>query len=190
MKYESYILKDNYNSIDLTEIEQIDGIDDFTDTSVRPILGGDKLKELRDLAYNNKNGSLMNVSVRFNYDKMRRADEEQYDYFFTPLKYTPFTLGLAIPSTYGRTYIKVNDEIHDNINKGVNISEWFVGENWKINPDWVYCRYHYLEGHEFSNPEIEWLHFVGSFYNKTWKWGSQYEDAGDAELNDEIKPRK
>lgn len=136
VKVDSYILKENYNSIDITEIEQIDGIDDFVDTSNRPILGGPKLAQLRELALNNEEGSLMNVSVRFHYDKMRRAAEETYDYYFKPLKWTPFTLGLAIPSTYGRTYIKVSDEIRNNINKGVNISEYFVGENWKIHPDW------------------------------------------------------
>lgn len=189
VKAETYILKDNYNSIDLTEIEQIDGVDDFSDTSSRPIVGGEKLVKLRELALSNELGFLMNVSVRFHYDKMRRAAAESYDYYFKPLKWTPFTLGLAIPSTYGRTYIKVNDEINDNINKGINISEWFVGENWKINPDWVYCSYHYLEGHEFNNPEVEWLHFVSSFYNKTWKWSSQYSDVDEDEDAEERVPR-
>lgn len=78
----------------------------------------------------------LNVSVRFHYDKMRRVSEEQYDYYFAPLNGTPFTLGLAIPSTYGQTLIKVGHEIKNNINKGLNMSDLFVGQNWKVHPDW------------------------------------------------------
>lgn len=39
----------------------------------------------------------------------------------------------------------------------------------------VYCKYHYLEGHEFDSAEMELKHFLKSFYNDTWKWSEQYE---------------
>lgn len=133
---ERHILKDNYNSIEFTEVEQLDGIDNHTNRSLRPELGGEALKQLRALAMSNTFCSMLNVSVRLHYDKMRRAAEEKYDYYFAPLNWTPFTLGLAIPSTYGQTFIKVGNEIRNNINMGLNISEWFVGENWKVHPDW------------------------------------------------------
>lgn len=80
--------------------------------------------------------SLLNVSVRFHYDKMRRVSEEKYDYYFAHLNTTSFTLGLAIPSTYGKTLIKVGDEIRNNINKGINMSSLFSNQNWKVQPDW------------------------------------------------------
>lgn len=67
---------------------------------------------------------------------MRRLSQERYDYYFAPLPNTPFSMGLAIPSTYGNTLIKVGDEVRRNLNVGVNMSEFFVGENWKIHPDW------------------------------------------------------
>lgn len=92
--------------------------------------------QLRDLALSHEFGSILNVSVRFHYDKMRRVSDEKYDYYFAPLELTPFTLGLAIPSTYGQTFIKVGNEIKENKDKQLNISEWFVGENWKVHPDW------------------------------------------------------
>lgn len=133
---ERHILKENYNSIEFTEVEQLDGIDSHTNKSLRPVLGGEALKELRALVMTNTFCSMLNVSVRLHYDKMRRAAEEKYDYYFAPLNWTPFTLGLAIPSTYGQTFIKVGNEIRNNINMGLNISEWFVGENWKVHPDW------------------------------------------------------
>lgn len=79
---------------------------------------------------------MLNVSVRFHYDKLRRVSEEKYDYYFARLNSTPFTLGLAIPSAYGQTLIQVGDEIRNNLNKGLNMSELFMGENWKVQPDW------------------------------------------------------
>lgn len=79
---------------------------------------------------------MMNVRVRFHYDKMRRVSEERYDYYFAPLNYTPFTLGLAIPSTYGQTLIKVDEEIKNNRFEKKNMSKLFLGQNWKVHPDW------------------------------------------------------
>lgn len=133
---ERHILKENYNSIEFTEVEQLDAEEKHMNLSLRPELGGEALKELRALAMSNTFCSMLNVSVRLHYDKMRRVSEEKYDYYFAPLRWTPFTLGLAIPSTYGQTFIKVGNEIRNNINKGLNISEWFIGENWKVHPDW------------------------------------------------------
>lgn len=57
----------------------------------------------------------------------------------------------------------------------VNISEFFVGNNWRVHPSWVYCRYHYLEGHEFDNPEEELRHFLNLLNKPGWKWSEQYE---------------
>lgn len=60
--------------------------------------------------------------------------------------------------------LQVNKEIERHRNR--RISDYFLGNNWGIHPDWVYCRYHYLEGHEFDTPEDELRHFlkvVGNF---------------------------
>lgn len=89
----------------------------------------------------------------------------------------------ALPHDYGNTWIKVGDEIQRNTYTKVNISDFFVGENWKIHPEWVYCRYHYLEGHEFLTPQQELREFLRKIVEKDWKWSQQYEpDAmGDKE---------
>lgn len=39
----------------------------------------------------------------------------------------------------------------------------------------VYCKYHYLEGHEFDTPESELLHFLNRTYDRNFKWRQQYE---------------
>lgn len=86
-----------------------------------------------------------------------------------------FRLGLAIPSGYGNTWIKVGDEVRRNLHLGINMSDYFVGENFKVHPQWVYCKYHYLEGHEFETPEDELRHFLKKLSDPYWKWSQQYE---------------
>lgn len=70
----------------------------------------------------------------------------------------------------------------------MNISKYFEGQNWKIHPDWVYCKYHYLEGHEFNKTELELLEFLRKIQKPGWKWYEQYEaDDDDSENSDESK---
>uniref|UniRef100_A0A1B0CC93 Voltage-dependent calcium channel alpha-2/delta subunit conserved region domain-containing protein n=1 Tax=Lutzomyia longipalpis TaxID=7200 RepID=A0A1B0CC93_LUTLO len=133
---------------------------------------------------------MLKIPVRFHYDKMRRVSQEVQDYYFAPLANTPFSLGLALPHDYGNTWIKVGDEIKRNQHMGINISDFFVGENWKVHPDWVYCKYHYLEGHEFKTPEDELRHFLKRLYDPQWTWSQQYEpDIGfDTTMGESTEP--
>lgn len=39
----------------------------------------------------------------------------------------------------------------------------------------VYCKYHYLEGHEYDTPEEELRHFLKKLAEPNWKWSEQYE---------------
>lgn len=105
---------------------------------------------------------------------MRRVSSEYQDFYHTPLPHTPFSLGIVIPHVYGNTWIKVGDEVKRNQHSKINISEYFVGENWKVHPEWVYCKYHYLEGHEFISPEKELTHFLIKILKPSWKWWAQY----------------
>lgn len=214
-KSEQVYLKENYNSIDLTEVEQIDEYTYENEThpsrpGIGPILSqvkSNSLKiifiitiivlnkmfdvhlQLRDLALNHTVQKKLNVPVRFHYDKMRRVSVELYDYYFAPLPSTPFTLGLAVPSTYGQTLIKVRDEIQNNIRAGLNMSDLFRGDNWKVHPDWVYCRFHYLEYKSFVDSQEELLYFIRQFYDPTWEWHEQYKP-GDPDDNEDDETRK
>jgi voltage-dependent calcium channel alpha-2/delta-4 len=82
----------------------------------------------------------------------------------------------------------VNKEIEKYRNR--NISDYFVGENWGIHPEWVYCRYHYLEGHEFDTPEDELRHFlkiVGDFSrNETDRYPEQYKPYDEGETVSQV----
>ncbi|XP_037825426.1 voltage-dependent calcium channel subunit alpha-2/delta-3 [Lucilia sericata] len=174
------VMNPNYNSIDFTEVEQL-----FEDNSPRN--PGESILQLRRSMVNHESGEFKDISVKLHYDKMRRVSEEKQDYFFAPLPNTPFSLGIVLPSEYGKTWIKVGEEVLKNIHMKINISDFFVGENWKVHPDWVYCKYHYLEGHEFKTPEAELKHFLGKMVQKDWKWSEQYEedeqDRDDDDLN-------
>lgn len=118
-------LKENYNSIDITEIEQID-------EELPPRLPSETLLELRQHLVAHSKGSMLGVPVRFHYDKMRRVAQSKQDFYFAPIPHTPFSLGIALPHDYGNTWIKVGDEIQRNNYTKINISDFFVGENWKV----------------------------------------------------------
>nr|XP_029712886.1 LOW QUALITY PROTEIN: voltage-dependent calcium channel subunit alpha-2/delta-3-like [Aedes albopictus] len=182
-------LKENYNSIDLTEIEQV--LNDIMEASDETLTGREvnpQMEALRENLVFSKSGKMLKVPVRFHYDKMRRVSLEYQDYYYEPLENTPFSLGLVLPHDYGNTWIKVGDEIKRNQHMGLNISDFFVGENWKLHPDWIYCKYHYLEGHEFKTPEDELRHFLVRLYEPNWKWFQQYESEPDDVEKDGDEP--
>ncbi|XP_018322592.1 voltage-dependent calcium channel subunit alpha-2/delta-3 isoform X2 [Agrilus planipennis] len=162
------VLKHNYNSIDLTEVEQLDN-------NKGPREPDSVLLSLRNSLVTGKEGQLHDVKVKYHYDDMRRVSREIFDYYFAPIKNTPFSIAIAIPDSYGNYSLEVGDEIRKNV--GVKLTSFFKGSNWKIHPKWVYCKYHYLEGHEFDTPESELLHFLERMYDKNFKWGRQYEAA-------------
>ncbi|KAL5289197.1 CACNA2D4.2 family protein [Megaselia abdita] len=168
------MLNENFNSVDITEVEQ------FNDDSGPREPGEDLLTLRRDMVLHRR-GHIDAIPVKFHYDKMRRVAEVKQDYYYGPIDNTPFSMGFALPSEYGQTWIKVGEEVKKNLHMNINISSYFKGDNWKIHPDWVYCKYHYLEGHEYKTPEDELRHFLLKFSEKDWKWSEQYESEDESE---------
>ncbi|XP_046603816.1 voltage-dependent calcium channel subunit alpha-2/delta-3 isoform X1 [Neodiprion virginianus] len=171
-------LKLNYNSIDLTEVEVI-GED------LGPRIPGEEVLTLRAALVNHRNGTLSNVTMKFHYDDYRRVTFEKRNYFYEALPGTPFGLAIALPE-YGTKWINVGEEIKKNWNMGRKIMDYFRGDRWRIHPGWVYCRFHYLEGHEFDRPEDEVKFFLESLDNPdTWEWHEQYETKSDSNNTNE-----
>lgn len=81
-------VKENYNSMDLTEVEQF-----MDDTSPREPC--DKLLELRHAMVDHSSGKIVGIPVRFHYDSMRRAANSTQDFYFAPIPHTPFSLGIG-----------------------------------------------------------------------------------------------
>ncbi|XP_066247388.1 voltage-dependent calcium channel subunit alpha-2/delta-3 isoform X3 [Euwallacea similis] len=159
--------KENYNSIDLTEVEQHAG-----DSLPRQM--SETVLQLRSALVGGLEGSIHNILLSYHFDDNRRVSEETYDYYYTHLDKSPFSLAIAIPNRYGNYSLDVGDEIQKNRHTGENLTSFFKGK-WKVHPKWVYCRYHYLEGHEFKTPEEELIHFLGKMYDMDFKWERQYE---------------
>lgn len=88
-------LKDNYNSFDIVEIEQIDEDREPRDPS-------NLILEIRKKLVESEVGEKLKVPVRFHFDKMRRISQEYQDFYFAPLPHTPFSLGLVLPHDYGK----------------------------------------------------------------------------------------
>ncbi|XP_029165893.1 voltage-dependent calcium channel subunit alpha-2/delta-3 isoform X2 [Nylanderia fulva] len=160
-------LKLNYNSIDLTEVE-------ILDDGRGPRNPGPEILELRSALVDHERGSMKGVPVKLHYDDNRRVTFERRNYFYAPLPGTPFSLAVAIPN-YGTTWIKVGDEIRRNQNMNINVSDYFVGDRWRVHSSWVYCRYHYPKNHRFDRPEDELRHFLALMSRPGWRWSEQYE---------------
>ncbi|KAF5282678.1 hypothetical protein FQA39_LY17510 [Lamprigera yunnana] len=159
----------NYNSIDLSEVEQLD------DGSGPRKIGQDLL-DLRNAMVKGDTGVIHDLKIKFHYDDMRRISREVNDYYYAPIEGTPFSIGFAIPDLYGNYSIEVEDTLETYKHSFINITSYFNGTNWKIHPKWVYCRYHYLESHEYDSPESELLDFLKKMLKDDFKWTMQYEE--------------
>ncbi|KAK4871804.1 hypothetical protein RN001_015928 [Aquatica leii] len=159
----------NYNSVDLSEVEQLDD-------GAGPRKIGQDLLDLRTAMVKGDTGVMHDLKIKFHYDDMRRVSREVNDYYFAPIVGTPFSIGFAIPDLYGNYSIEVEDTLDTYKHSFVNITSYFNGTNWKIHPKWVYCRYHYLEGHEYDTPESELLDFLNKMLKDDFKWTMQYEE--------------
>lgn len=157
-------VRDNYNTIDFTEIEHIVEVE--SDSVIR---------DLRGQMINSETGHKSHIPVLLPIDRLQRISLEYMDYYFARLPNTPFTLGLVLPSLYGNSAINAGDIIATEQKLGLNISENFSGSSWRVHPEWIYCKYHYLEQHIFDNPEEELRHFLQKMMTPDWMWQEQFE---------------
>ncbi|KAG6450470.1 voltage-dependent calcium channel subunit alpha-2/delta-3 isoform X2 [Manduca sexta] len=150
------VMQDNYNSVDFVEVEQVDD-----GKGSREL--GEQIQELRRSLVMGIDGNMTKIKVLYHYDNMRRISRVQHDYFFKQLVGTPFSMGISLPRRYGDTELLLKDNpLEAKQGKeltGINVTDYFRF-SYRIHPDWVYCKYHYLEGHESDTPEIELWKFL------------------------------
>lgn len=155
------ILKPSYNAIDFAEVELVD--DNRGPRELDPVL-----TQLRDDLINQNNGSKY-IDVKYHYDDMRRVGMVRRHFYYRPL--LNFSLAIAIPEPYGTHRVRAELEVrrwHSEV-KG-SLLNFFKGKNWKVHPDWDYCKYLYDSEHSFESPEAELLHFANKTNNVGWKW--------------------
>ncbi|XP_075216259.1 ca[2+] channel Muscle-specific alpha2/delta subunit isoform X2 [Lycorma delicatula] len=179
--YKGY-LKDNYNSVDLTEVELLD------DDNLEPREPSPEILRLREKMIEHKEGKTKNLTMKFHYDDFRRVGSEIRHYYYAPLENTPFTLGLVLPHSYGNFWIKAGDEIKKTFQMGASVTDYFKG-NWRVHPNWVYCDYHRASAHSNESREERLLGFMKQMRGNNWKWHEQYPDPKKYESEDVCKRR-
>ncbi|XP_063702857.1 voltage-dependent calcium channel subunit alpha-2/delta-3 [Culicoides brevitarsis] len=180
-------LKPKYHSIDLTEVELPEGDQGQPGSKDRENENTNYLYDMRHEMVMQKEGET-EIKVMVHHDDMKRVSMRNLRYYYGPIDGTPFSLALALPDKYGIHELKAQQEIR---HSHTNVTEYFKGHNWKVNPDWVYCEYNTLKDldkdpdlsngpmddnafrdREPSTPEEQLLHFLAKAGLPGWKWMS------------------
>ncbi|XP_054278254.1 voltage-dependent calcium channel subunit alpha-2/delta-3-like isoform X3 [Macrosteles quadrilineatus] len=166
------ILKPNYNAIDMTDVELMDDGRD-------PLDFNEKLLEFRrKLVRGNTTGSI-SLPMKQHLDGLRRVMRGMRYYYYKPIqerpgKY-PLTLVVSLPEHYGRYQVDGIVETHL-LKQSKGKLNFFEGKNWKVHPDWFYCRYRMdtEETPTFNSPEEEVEHFFAKTQSAGWNWPPRY----------------
>jgi len=161
------ILKPNYNSVDLAEVELVH--DPKYD---EPRHNDTELFRMRKEMVDQKEG-MNRLTVKVHMDDMKRVTIREQNYFYHNISNTPFTLGIAFPSKYGQFRVTGGTEITRN---KADAAKVFSSDRWKLHPDWVYCEYNYAGSNDrqFDTPENNMRHFLDRLSHEGVKfnWGS------------------
>ncbi|XP_028044532.1 voltage-dependent calcium channel subunit alpha-2/delta-3 isoform X2 [Monomorium pharaonis] len=153
------ILKPAYNSVDMAEVELMDhhkGPREFDEGIIM----------LRNNVVNQKNGSAT-LYTKYHYDNMKRVGRVKRKYDYTGIMDTPFTVVVSLPEHdhTGNYRVHATEEIHRS-----HAKDYFAGSNWRVHPNWMYCKYHYEGEHRFNTSEMQLLHFLERTRLPGWKW--------------------
>merc|ERR1719228_2519278 len=161
------ILKPNYNSVDLAEVELV-----HNEKHDEPRHNDTELFLMRKEMVDQKDG-LAHLTVKVHMDDMKRVTVREQEYFYYNISNTPFTLGIVMPSKYGQFRVTGGTEITRN---KADASRVFNSDRWKLHPDWVYCQYNYAGSNDrqFDSPENNMRHFLErvSHEGVKFNWGS------------------
>ncbi|XP_059352262.1 voltage-dependent calcium channel subunit alpha-2/delta-3-like isoform X2 [Daphnia carinata] len=161
------LLKPNYNTVDLSEVELVD-------SDGGPRENDTYLMTMRREMIERREGET-SFKVRVHHDGMRRVSIRRQRYYYRGLKGSPFSLGLALPDGYGHFRVVAETEVKRLMaDHNINVSSFFSGKNWKIHPDWIYCRYNYDHLKSFDSPEAQVMHFVDRTQRERWRWNSKH----------------
>ncbi|CAK9822577.1 Voltage-dependent calcium channel subunit alpha-2/delta-3 [Anthophora retusa] len=158
------ILKPAYNSVDMAEVELMD-----QDRGPREFAEG--IIMLRNDVVNQANGSVT-LHTKYHYDDMKRVGRVKRKYDYAGILQTPFTVVVSLPehNHTGSYRVLATEEIHRSHVSGKNVSDYFTGSNWRVHPNWLYCKYHYEDERTFNSSEARLLHFLERTRQPGWKW--------------------
>ncbi|KAJ8670395.1 hypothetical protein QAD02_001654 [Eretmocerus hayati] len=180
------ILKPAYNSVDMAEVELVE-----TDNISRNF--SELLIKFRDDIISQSTAhSDCYLHTKYHYDNMKRVGKMKRKYDTAKIDKTPFTVVVSLPR-YG-----ISDTIYGvhakldvkrmNLDEEMSASKFFKGKNWRIHPDWWYCKYHFDNAYHFATPEEEFSHFLSKIGQPYWKWGTMPFEQSQPSKNGDDNP--
>merc|ERR1711892_229676 len=161
------ILKPNYNSVDLAEVELV-----HNEKHDEPRYNDSGLFMMRKEMVDQKDG-MARLTVKVHMDDMKRVTVREQEYFYYNISNTPFTLGIVMPSKYGK--YRVSGGLELNQNRHIDANKIFPDDRWKLHPGWVYCEYNYAgtDDRKFDSPEKNMKHFLERLADEkaNFNWG-------------------
>ncbi|CRK93231.1 CLUMA_CG006775, isoform A [Clunio marinus] len=183
--FQGKILKPSYNSVDIAEVELMDDGYDPRDFNML-------LLEFRESIIIKSSGSKYMLALQ-PYDDMRRAFRLRRNYFWRKISQTPFTVVVTFPEHFtGRIQIP-ESEADAMMTQGSNVKRFFK-DDFKIHPNWIYCRGIRKSLEEMKlglidpdncemTPEEELVFYLEKFEESGWKWKQDKLDSNDTMCN-------
>lgn len=120
-------------NVDMVEVEQMD--DDRDPRDYNPLF-----LQMREEMLTHPTGSKW-MHAKQHMEDIQRASRLRRHYYWSRVKDTPFTVIITYPESYGLNRVEVSkDELQRLIKKGSSIPSLFKDQNYKIHPEWMYCR--------------------------------------------------
>lgn len=151
---QSKILKPYFNAVDLTHLEQVYHKDESD--HVKRKMDDMKLFKLREAALRGQSGTDQ-FYVKRSVDCRRRLHIRQQVFHYTPIKDTPFSLMLALPSNYGLNRVSAKRELSPKVEQYFKPSSYDL---WTVHPDYKYCEGKSLSKNSLAQATLELLSMV------------------------------
>ncbi|XP_050520547.1 voltage-dependent calcium channel subunit alpha-2/delta-3 isoform X2 [Daktulosphaira vitifoliae] len=155
------ILKPNYNSIDMIEVEQVE-------SDQHPREYHEDLLKLRGYIINHTTGDL-ELSIKYHYDNLRRAATASRHYYYSLVEGTPYTVVVALQEKHFGHSVRIPDRFQNLSTTRSSLLDYFKDDDWKIHPDWLYCRYEYDRDNNYTKEE-ELKHFLMRISTRSNIW--------------------
>uniref|UniRef100_A0ABD2WPD7 VWFA domain-containing protein n=1 Tax=Trichogramma kaykai TaxID=54128 RepID=A0ABD2WPD7_9HYME len=164
------ILKPAYNSVDMAEVELTEGDEE-------PRLFNELLLKFREDVIYQKDHSDAHMHTKYHYDGVKRVGKMKRKYDSARIGNTPFTVVVSLPlhGAYDTTYsIHASQDIRRmKTDTGKEAKDYFKGKNWRIHPDWLYCKFYRRNPHKLSSRMKQLKHNINK-HHKTPQKNSYY----------------
>ncbi|XP_014217944.1 uncharacterized protein LOC106646417 [Copidosoma floridanum] len=152
----------------MAEVELVEG-DDFPRNFSEPLL------QFRNDVINQKDHSDVYLYTKYHYEGMKRVGKLKRKYDSARIPNTPFTVVVSLPlykdNNKDATY-RVHapkDVRRANFDKGEAPEKYFEGKNWRVHPDWLYCKSLRKGAHKLSIRTKQLKHSINKHYRSSMR---------------------